>query len=170
MCDAAPPSPASASFACPSAPGVHSPGAGKGQTAVFCTALLASDASRYQGWVDYYTAFFAGLNVDLYLFNDGPASASLDCKGARLVTFGCALGRQDTWIFPGWKRSFSAAVGQLSADYRFVGHVESDTVILQTGRAAFLNALHRPGYCTGYTARHGFDDTLRGRHRIGFRQ
>lgn len=129
------------------------------RTAVFCTALIDADPLRYQSWIDYYTQFFAGEQVDLYLFNDGPVSTSLDWKGSRLVAFPEPLGRQDTWIFPGWKRSFSAAVRQLGAQYRFLGHVESDTVVLKRGRQEFLRALRSPGYRLGYTAYHGFADT-----------
>jgi hypothetical protein len=127
--------------------------------AVFCTALVDSDPLRYQSWIDYYTEFFNGENIDLYLYNDGPVSSPLNLRGAKLITFPLALGRQEVWIFPGWKRSFSVAVHELGRRYAFLGHIESDTVILNQGRAEFLRALRRPGYRTGYSARHRFVET-----------
>lgn len=129
------------------------------RAAIFCTAFVDSDPRRYQSWIDYYTEFFAGEKVDLYLYNDGPATAALDLKGAQLVTFPEVLGRQDLWIFPGWKRSFSTAVRELGARYRFLGHIESDTILLKPGRAEFLRALRKPGYRTGFTKRHDFIET-----------
>lgn len=129
------------------------------RAAIFCTALIDSDPRRYQAWIDYYTAFFAGESVDLFLYNDGPASAALDLKGAKLVTFEQALGRQDVWIFPGWKRSFSAAVGQLGEKYKYLAHIESDLIILDAGRAEFLQHLRSAGYRTGYTRHFHFIET-----------
>lgn len=129
------------------------------RAAVFCTALVDSDPMRYQAWIDYYTDFFTGQNVDLYLYNDGPVESKLDLKRATLVTFPERLGRQDLWIFPGWKRSFSRAVSELGSRYRYLAHIESDTVVLKQGREEFLSALRRRGYRTGYTARHKFIET-----------
>jgi hypothetical protein len=130
-----------------------------GWAAVFCTAFVESDPRRYQAWIDYYTDFFAGENVDLYLYNDGPVAAALDLKGAQLVTFPETLGRQGLWRFPGWKRSFSTAVRELGARYRFLSHIESDTILLKQGRAEFLQALRQRGYRTGYTRLHDFIET-----------
>jgi hypothetical protein len=121
------------------------------RAAVFCTALVDSDPRRYQLWIDYYTRFFAGEGVDLFLYNDGPVTTELDMKGARLITFEQTLGRQSVWIFPGWKRSFHTAVRQLGAEYEYLAHIESDLVVLEDGRADFLRHLRNPGYRTGYT-------------------
>lgn len=126
------------------------------RAAVFCTALVDSDPRRYQSWIDYYTHFFTGENIDLYLYNDGPVKVSLDLKGAQLITFSEALGRQNVCVFPGWKRSFSTALQQLGGRYRFLAHVESDTILLKWARNDFLGSLRRSGYSTGYCDSYGF--------------
>lgn len=129
------------------------------RAAVFCTALIDSNPARYQSWIDYYTELFEGEGIDLYLCNDGPFSSSINFGRARVRTFPEMLGRQSVWIFPGWKRSFTTAVAELGSRYRCLGHIESDLVLLRSGRAEFLRALRATGYRTGYTQKYGFVET-----------
>ncbi len=125
---------------------------------VFCTSLIDHDKHRYQSWVDYYTEFFAGCGIDLWMINDGPTTLSIDLKGVELRTFEEKLGRETCWIFPGWKRSFYHALTWLVGKYKHIAHVESDCWITSKGRDTFLEYLRKDGYFTGYTPAYSFPE------------
>ena len=125
--------------------------------AVFATSCVDTDKQRYQNWIDYYTKFFSGCGVDLFMINDGPVNLNLDVKGVELRTFGERLGRESVWIFPGWKRSFYHALVWLGG-YRRLGHIESDCWVTRRGRDEFLSYLSRDGYFTGYTPTYNFPE------------
>lgn len=129
------------------------------RAAVFCTARVDSWPHRYQDWVDYYTAFFEGTGVDLYMINDGPVATRPDLKGVVLHEFEDALGRETIEVFPGWKRSFYTGLSRLTATHERVGHLESDCYVLPAGRAEYLERLHGDGFWTGWTERFGFPET-----------
>jgi len=137
----------------------HPPLTAEGRAAVFCTAAIDTDPARYQAWADYYTEFFAGDNVDLFLFNDGPAEYRITGNVTVVPVGETALGRTGGGPFPGWKRSMGRAVQQLSSGYQFIAHVESDLGITQGGKEAFLRALRAEGFRTGWCPRHGFPET-----------
>ena len=129
------------------------------RAAVFCTAAIDTDPARYQAWADYYTAFFAGEDVDLFLFNDGPAQHQITGAAAVIPIGDSALGRTEAGgLFPGWKRSMGAALQHL-ASYPCLAHVESDLGLTSGGKAAFLKALRSPGFMTGWCPRHEFPET-----------
>jgi hypothetical protein len=127
--------------------------------AVFCTAHLSSDPRRYQAWIDYYSSYFAGAGVDLYLYNDGPLLAGMTWRDVRAEGFAEHLGRQSVFRFPGWKRSFSQAIRALGAKYRWLGHIESDCGLAPAAKDRYLNALRTPGYRIGFTNRYNFPET-----------
>jgi hypothetical protein len=131
---------------------------GMNDQVVFCTSLIDHDKQRYQNWIDYYTKFFDGCGVDLWIINDGPATLSLDLKGVELKTFDERLGRETVWIFPGWKRSFYHALVWLTARYKHVGHIESDCWITEKGKEGFLYYMGQEGYFTGYCPAYNFPE------------
>ncbi len=131
-----------------------------GRAAVFCTAAIDTDPARYQAWADYYSAFFAGDDVDLFLFNDGPAEYNVTGNVTVVPVGETALGRIEAGgCFPGWKRSMGEALRRLGTEYAAIAHVESDMGITPGGKAAFLKALRTPGFFTGWCPRHRFPET-----------
>lgn len=124
---------------------------------VFCTSLTHKDKQRYQNWVDYYTKFFDGCSVDLFMINDGPLIEQLDWKGVKAYEFDENLGRESVWIFPGWKRSFYYALVWLSG-YKSIAHIESDCWISEKGKKDFLYYFNQTGYFTGYVPKYSFPE------------
>jgi hypothetical protein len=127
---------------------------------VFATSLIDSDPPRYQGWIDYYTEFFRGLDVDLLLINDGPVEAFLNFRDVQQLILQPKLGRISCWKFPGWKRSFYYGL-QTSriGGYKYVAHVESDCFVHIRGREEFLDHLFNPGYYTPFCKSYNFPET-----------
>jgi hypothetical protein len=125
---------------------------------VFCTAYIASDPQRYQNWIDYYTEFFAGCGIDLWMINDGPCNDHLDLKGVNFHAFDRKLGRDTCWIFPGWKRSFFYALKTLTPIYSRIAHVESDCWLTKKGRQEFLYYFEQDGYFTGFAKAYNFPE------------
>lgn len=125
---------------------------------VFCTSLIDSNKKRYQDWIDYYTDFFYGLGVDLWMINDGPVTENLDLKSVELRTFDEKIGRQTVWIFPGWKRSFFHAMAWLTSQYEYIAHIESDCWITEQGKKDFLYYFDQIGYFTGFTPAYNFPE------------
>jgi hypothetical protein len=125
---------------------------------VFCTAYIEASPSRYQDWIDYYTEYFAGDRVDLWMFNDGPYEGQLNLKGVELVSFDRKLGRNSIWVFPGWKRSFFYALQNLTPRYQHIAHIESDCWITKRGKPEFLFYLEQDGYFTGFAKSYNFPE------------
>ena len=125
---------------------------------VFCTSLVDSDPQRYQNWIDYYTEFFAGHDISLWMINDGPVHTALDLKGVELKSFDKQLGRQTTWIFPGWKRSFFYALVWATQKYKCISHIESDCWVTNNGKSDFLFYLEQGGYFTGFVPAYRFPE------------
>lgn len=131
------------------------------RAAVFCTSRIDLGPERYRDWVDYYVPFFAGESVDLWMFNDGPEVDELDRDDSpvEVRAFKTRLGRATTEVFPGWKRSFHAALDLLTRTYAYVAHVESDCYLLPSGRDEFLWRLFGAGYWTGWCPLFAFPET-----------
>lgn len=125
---------------------------------IFCTSLVDLDLKRYQNWINYYTNFFKDCGIDLWMINDGPVNLELDLKGVELKQFDKKLGRETVWVFPGWKRSFFHALLWLSRQYKYIGHIESDCWILNSGKNEFLKYLDKEGYYTGFTPAYNFPE------------
>lgn len=127
------------------------------ESIVFCTSYIDSDPQRYQDWIDYYTDYFRGFPVSLWMFNDGPCNVRLDLKGVHLHEFPERLGRQSVWIFPGWKRSFYAAMKAFQ-NVGWLGHIESDCWLTSRIKNDFIAYLYRDGYYTGWTRSYNFPE------------
>lgn len=125
---------------------------------VFCTSLIDGHTKRYQDWIDYYTNFFSGYGIDLWMINDGPVTEEIDLKGVELRTFEEKLGRHSVWIFPGWKRSFFHTLVWLTSKYEYIAHVESDCWITEKGKHDFIYYLEQEGYFTGFTPTYNFPE------------
>jgi hypothetical protein len=126
---------------------------------IFCTAFIEGSprhpARRWTDWFDYYRRLFP--DWELRAFNDGPVPPSFDRErypvAELLPHLGTHLGAK-RWGFPGWRRSFRAAlVYAVERGYERVAHLESDLYIRSRFRAKYRAAFRQPGYFTGYTRR-----------------
>lgn len=137
---------------------------------IFCTAYIESDPQRYIDWIDYYTDYFSGLPVSLWMFNDGPHHNRIDFKGINVYEFERRLGRQSVWIFPGWKRSFYTAV-KLFSSCKILAHIESDCWLTPAAKEEFVYYLRQDGYFTGFTKTYNFPEgALQIINKLGVRQ
>ena len=128
--------------------------------AVFCTSYIQTNPRRYQDWIDYYTEFFHNDDIDLLMFNDGPADYQLDLKKTRLVCWQPHLGRATVWVFPGWKRSFSQGLRWCrDHNYDRIAHIESDCYIHPKAKEEFMTAYGKDGYYCGFCKAYNFPET-----------
>ncbi len=144
------------------------------ESAVFCTvAPYARYLRRVERWRWTMRAAF-GDCADLWCFCDGPLdpdgdgvvdgvavpewlSASPGPGGVRLFECGdAALGRPSVREFPGYKRSFGAAMRELSG-YRRVMLLETDVLVLSWRR--LLEAYSLPGLYGALDGRYGWLET-----------
>lgn len=127
---------------------------------IFATSLVDSQPDRYQGWIDYYSEFFYGMDVQLMLINDGPTNIKLNLGCVEQAILLPHLGRQHVWNFPGWKRSFHYGLKTAkSRGISNIAHIESDCFITIDGRNEFLQYLYSPGYYIPHCKTYNFPET-----------
>ena len=126
----------------------------------FATSFVDVDPDRYQGWIDYYSEFFYGMDVQLMLINDGPTSTKLNLGCVEQAILLPHLGRQHVWTFPGWKRSFYHGLKVArSRNAKNIAHIESDCFITLDGREEFLHYFYSSGYYAPYCKAYNFPET-----------
>lgn len=126
------------------------------------TLLIAKNNQRYINWLNYYGSQLPDYH--LILVNDGATEENRACeadiRGAidlaqDKVTFiycNPKLGRyRQTFIFPGWRRSFREGLRYAANQkYNVIIHIETDLYI----RAKFINKykeiFEQPGYISAY--------------------
>lgn len=124
---------------------------------VFCTSHVQSDPKRYHDWVEYYSAFFHGMNVDLLMVNDG--KVDFLCGPAKFVGLDPHLGRPHMSVSAGVKRSFGYGVDYaIKNNYKWLAFVESDCYVLPAARFEFMYRLRTPGYGMPFCRTYNFPE------------
>jgi len=124
-----------------------------GNKLIFCTSLIRKGTeSRWKNWFEYYSELFP--EFDLIAFNDGLIEGVFDPKW-KVVQLAPHLGRESTWIFPGWKRSFAEALlYAIRAGYKRIIHIESDLYIRVKSRDRYCLFFNRNGYYAGFSKKY----------------
>lgn len=140
-------------FARDAEPVLRNPVAKRRDAMIWCT-LAEHDQARYIERVVEWQKQLAGVDADLYVICDGAYTPD-ERITATVVSLTPALGRQSTNVFPGWRRSLSAAL-KIAQIYQYCLHLESD-VKLQTGKV--LEYLRQPGLWGSICPTYGFLET-----------
>lgn len=124
---------------------------------VFCTCAEANQAAYLDKIDVWYQYIHKYVDADFYVINDGvlfPSNRSRDLGDLTFVEFPMVAGRQSIIAFPGWKRSFAAAL-KISKKYKYFGHIENDCFVKDI--TEFNNRLHRDKLVTtGWNVNHNF--------------
>lgn len=113
------------------------------RTLLFCTAHLTDRAAweeRCRPWLEHHRA--SPLAADRICIVDDGGTFRPDPDPGVLHRFADHLGRRSAFVFPGWWRSFTAALdlaGSLGCTK--IVHVESDAFVLSRRLALYINAL-----------------------------
>src|SRR6185437_13387135 len=135
---------------------------------LFCTSYIDNQSrdhhsSRYDKWIDYYSAISDRLGVkNIFIFDDaGPATTEMESmdidvidvkrglpstlrKTVNIFTFRDHLGRTSVDKYPGWWRSFTFSM-EIARKYHFnkIVHIESDFYILTDRLISFICRLDK---------------------------
>lgn len=129
------------------------------RAAIFGTAHIDSDPSRYVDWATYYTDFFADTDTDILIINDGPAVSRPNLCGIEVIELAPYLGRKAHLCSPGFKRSFAHGLRVIKErGYRWIGYLETDCYILPNGREEYLWHLHNAAHAMSWCRTYGFPE------------
>jgi len=93
---------------------------------VFCTSYMEKDPDRYSQWAKYYQKCFLPYGVDLLMIDDGSEN-EFEIPNVETISLCPHLGRQSTFVMPGWKRSFFHGLDYaIKKNYKYISHIESD--------------------------------------------
>lgn len=131
---------------------------------IFCTCSEINKEyylKRVLNWYNQLNQYinFIPVKPEFYVFTDGYISTSdinkIDKKlnNIHWINNLPILGRQNIWIFPGWKRSFQKAL-ELGNQFKYLVHIESDILLLQPQK--IINYFLKPGYYCGWCNTHKF--------------
>ena len=117
---------------------------------------------RVSKWYKQNKEFFKDYAVDYYSFVDGEITDEDKIKidkellEINFVNILPKLGRQSSFVFPGWRRSFKTAL-EYGRKYDYIIHIENDVKIEHIEK--ILEYLMKPGYWLGKIKEYGTPET-----------